>query len=182
MSIVYVGNFSYHRGLLEFLYTLSSAFHINPGLREFVRVNLIGYRPGSSYSQLLFNALEELSLFDNVKLTPWKSDGGLNYIRDCTALVIPHLNNPHTSSTVPHKLYTALSFGKPVLLSDILPFIRISSDYPEVCFVYRSASQLADLLAELRTSNYSNFDFSSIPTWESYNTPIIESTLHRIIS
>jgi len=38
---------------------------------------------------------------------------------------VPHLSTPHTDSTLPHKLFHYMAFGKPVIVGDAIPLERI---------------------------------------------------------
>ena len=68
----------------------------------------------------------QLEIDDQVLFTGWVDFSLVpTYISVSTVCVIPHLNNAHTDTTIPHKLFQYMLMGKPVVATNARPIRRI---------------------------------------------------------
>ena len=122
--ITYVGNnFGAHRGL-------NVPIKAMPILKEKIpniRLLLVGGRGGNK-AELERLALD-LEVSQNVEFTGWKPfDLMPSYISLSDICLVPHHSNPHTDTTVPHKLFQYMLIGKPVVVSTCKPLARIVNE------------------------------------------------------
>ncbi|MCK5310423.1 MAG: glycosyltransferase, partial [Thermoplasmata archaeon] len=48
-----------------------------------------------------------------------------SYVKKSDVCIIPHHSNPHTESTIPHKIFQFMYLRKPILVSDVGPLKRV---------------------------------------------------------
>lgn len=119
-SILYIGGFGPHRGLD----TLIEAMKYLKSWNVTVRLDLIGARPGT-YRNMLAELIARLDVGSHVNMVEWvPAEKVLCYIRSTTIGAVPHHSNPHTDTTIPHKLFQYMIAGTPVLVSTSAPLAR----------------------------------------------------------
>lgn len=119
--ISYVGTLTgEHRGL-------DTVVRAMPQIRnrvENARLLIVG--PTSDYARKLEALTADLAVGDNVTFTgrvPF--DEVPSYLAASDVCLIPHRKNPHTETTVPHKLFQYMAMEKPVVVTDVKPLARI---------------------------------------------------------
>ena len=77
-----------------------------------------------------------------------------SYIAASAVCLVPHLANPHTEATIPHKLFQYMLMGKPVVVSSCRPLRRIVEE-TGAGLVYASgdSADLAKTVVQLRDPN-----------------------------
>jgi glycosyltransferase involved in cell wall biosynthesis len=122
--ISYVGTFSTHRGLDVMISAM-------PQLREAVPevlLLLVGDR-NRPYMDYLTGLVERLGCGDAVEFTGWQDFESIwSYIHASDVCIVPHQRNPHTDTTIPHKIFQYMMLGKPALVSDCPPLARVIED------------------------------------------------------
>ncbi len=116
---IYAGGFAKHRGLDVLL----------RGWARFIREGaeallvLAGAGPDEDGLRALAGSL---GVGESVEFAGWLSfESYLDRISRCSVGLVPHLSTPHTDSTLPHKLFHYMAFGKPVIVGDAIPLERI---------------------------------------------------------
>jgi glycosyltransferase involved in cell wall biosynthesis len=119
-----VGKFSTHRGLDVIINAM-------PELREIVPeilLLLVGDR-NKPYMDSLVRLVGRLGCGDVVEMTGWQTfDRIWSYIHASDVCLVPHQRNPHTDTTIPHKIFQYMMLGKPVIVSDCPPLARVITD------------------------------------------------------
>lgn len=119
-SILYIGGFGPHRGLD----TLVEAQSYLKSWGVDSRLYLVGGRE-SNYLQMLQDLVARLNVGDRVEILGWvPAEAVLGYVREAAVCAVPHHTNPHTDTTIPHKLYQYMIAGRPVLVSSSPPLAR----------------------------------------------------------
>ena len=122
--ISYVGKFSTHRGLDVIIDAM-------PALRERgpeVLLLLVGDR-NKPYMDYLTGHVDKLGCGDVVEFTGWQTfDRIWSYIHASDVCLVPHQRNPHTDTTIPHKIFQYMMLGKPVIVGDCPPLARVIED------------------------------------------------------
>ena len=121
----YVGSFGPHRGL-------ESLVDAMPALVERVpnaRLLLVGGAGDASYDRTLRERAAATRLAERITFTGWVDPEEVpRYVATCDVPTVPHAQNPHTETTVPHKLFQYMASRKPVLVSDVAPLARVVND------------------------------------------------------
>jgi len=145
--MLYVGTIGgRHRGLETVVRAL-------PSLRERVddpRFLVVGTGP---YTDRLRAVSRRLGVADAVEFTGWVEFADLpGYVAASDVGLVPHRNNPHTATTIPHKLTQYMACGTPVAVSDVPPVERVVTDADAgVVFPAGDPAGLADAVAGLAT-------------------------------
>jgi glycosyltransferase involved in cell wall biosynthesis len=121
--MLYVGTIGgRHRGLETVIRAL-------PSVRERVddpRFLVVGTGP---YTDRLRAVSRRLGVADLVTFTGWVDFEELpGYVAASDVGLVPHRNNLHTATTIPHKLTQYMAVGTPVITSDVVPLERIVTD------------------------------------------------------
>ena len=145
--VSYVGKFSTHRGLDVIINAM-------PELRENVPeilLLLVGDR-NKPYMDYLVSLVDRLGCGDVVEMTGWQTfDRIWSYIHASDVCLVPHQRNPHTDTTIPHKIFQYMMLGKPVLVSDCPPLARVIADSGGgLVFRYDDPSDFAAKIRQLR--------------------------------
>jgi glycosyltransferase involved in cell wall biosynthesis len=120
-SILYIGGFGPHRGID----TLIRAMHVLKTRGLNARLHLVGGKEGTAYLTMLRELIAELDVSSHVNIVSWvPSDSVLSYVNQASLCAVPHHSNPHTDSTIPHKLFQYMIAARPVLVSTSLPLAR----------------------------------------------------------
>lgn len=120
-SVLYIGGFGPHRGIDTLIRAMThiKAWGVN------ARVHLVGARPRSAYLQMLEQLIAELDVASHVTVTGWvPPEKVLAYVRQASVGAVPHHSNPHTNTTIPHKLFQYMIASTPVLVSTSPPLAR----------------------------------------------------------
>ena len=118
--ISYIGGFNMHRGIENAI----NAMEIVARKTKNIKLLLIG--KFGSYGETIelkvkkLNLQNQVILVNKVPLEKVKS-----YIVISDVGLIPHKKSPHTDTTIPHKLFQYMLFGKPIIVSNCLPLQRI---------------------------------------------------------
>jgi len=117
--MLYVGGFEYNRGLNILIEALPMI------LREEQSALLLLVGAGRAEATLR-KLVKMLGVCDHVVFTgrvPFTDV--VSYIRGSTVCFVPHKICDHTNTTIPHKLFQYMSFGKPVVVTPVVPLKRI---------------------------------------------------------
>lgn len=119
-SVLYIGGFGPHRGVD----TLIRAMQMIKQQGLNIKLQLVGAQP-SQYLDILKKLIKKLDLDDYVQITNWVSAHDvLANIQQADVCCVPHHSNPHTDSTIPHKLFQYMIAKRPVLVSSSPPLSR----------------------------------------------------------
>lgn len=119
-SVLYIGGFGPHRGID----TLIRAMQLIKQNGHNVKIQLIGAQ-SSQYLDMLKQLIAELGVKDHIGVTGWvNAEDVLANIRQANVCCVPHHSNPHTDSTIPHKLFQYMIAKRPVLVSSSAPLAR----------------------------------------------------------
>lgn len=117
--ISYVGGFEENRGLETLVKAMLSVLSKIPD----AHLLLVGE---GRRKQALIQLCQELNILEYVTFTGWVEFSRVpTYISLSDVCVIPHVVNPHTDATIPHKLFQYMSLEKPVVATEIKPVKRI---------------------------------------------------------
>ena len=142
--VTYVGTFGEIRGLE----LLIEAMHLLRDTLPDLHLLLVG----GEYNQPQLEDLAlKLDLKNRMTITGWvpfEAIGPLIETSDiCT---VPHIKNPFTDATIPHKLFQYMLMGKPVVVSDAKPLKRIVKECScGVVFQNGDTDSLAEALLKL---------------------------------
>ncbi len=140
-SISYVGEFSRHRGLDTLLRAMPLI------LEKIPNAHLLLVGDGDAKSELV-ELCSNLKINQNVSFTGWVPFGdAMNYIRMSDVCAIPYHRTRQTDRSFPHKLGQYMSFGKPILVSDVDSLKRIVHE--SKCGIVYEASNSRDLAEKL---------------------------------
>lgn len=121
----YVGSFGPHRGLEALVDAMPALLERVPD----ARLLLVGAAGDASYDRALRERAAASGVDDRVTFTGWVDpDDVPRYVATCDVCAVPHAENPHTATTVPHKLFQYMASRKPVLVSDVAPLARVVRD------------------------------------------------------
>jgi len=139
--VSYIGGFAPHRGLDI---VVKSAGYLKDRI-ENLKVVLVGNR-NRKYMNYLKALAERLGCEQLVDFPGWQSFKRIwSYIRVSDICLVPHARNPHTDTTIPHKLFQYMMLAKPVIVSDCPPLRRIIEDSGGgLWFRYNDSGELAD--------------------------------------
>jgi glycosyltransferase involved in cell wall biosynthesis len=118
--ISYIGGGGRHRGLDTAVEAVAYLQETIPKVR-LVMVGL-DHPERERYSTLA----EARGIKDRVELIGWQPFSKVpSYIQASKIGLVPHLQNPHTDATLPHKLFQYMLMRKPVVVSNCRPLKRI---------------------------------------------------------
>jgi len=146
--ILYVGGFSPHRGIETAIEAMPTVLEQIPN----ARLLLVG--EGATrleLEQLVCDAgLGNRVTF--VGFQPFKTVP--TYIYFSSVCLIPHISTPHIETTMPNKIFQFMMLGKPVVVSNTRPMMRIVKDAEcGLIFRERNAQSLAETLIQLADDN-----------------------------
>ncbi len=145
--ISYTGTFGTHRGLDIAIRAMAKVVKSNKN----VKLLLVGDGPNKSNLEKL---VKELNLQDNVIFTGFVDQKYLPaYVSKSDIGLILHTSNPHTNSTIPHKLFEYMYMKKPVIVTDVKPLKRIVSEEKCGLVVKYDASEVAEAILKLADKN-----------------------------
>lgn len=146
-SVLYIGGFGPHRGID----TLIEAMHPLKARGVNARLHLVGGKEGSAYLAMLRELIAKLDVASHVNIVSWvPSDSVLAYINQASVCAVPHHSNPHTDTTIPHKLFQYMIAARPVLVSTSAPLARsVAAAGAGLIFQAGDADDCARKIAEL---------------------------------
>jgi len=119
-SVLYIGGFGPHRGVDTLIRAMS---HIKKTGRM-IKVQLIGAQP-SQYLEMLKQLVVDVRVTNQIQITGWvDAEDVLANIQQADVCCVPHHSNPHTDTTIPHKLFQYMIAKRPVLVSSSAPLAR----------------------------------------------------------
>jgi glycosyltransferase involved in cell wall biosynthesis len=144
--LTYIGGFAPHRGL-------DTVIRGMPIVRERVpnvRLVLVGDR-NEPYRRYLEKLAGEAGCSDVIEMTGWQPFESIwSYIAASDVCLVPHARNPHTDTTIPHKIFQYMSVRKPVISSDCPPLRRVIDDSGGgLWFTYDDPDDFARTVIEL---------------------------------
>lgn len=139
--VSYIGGFGSHRGIDTAIKSIPKLKNEIPN----IRLLLVGETPRDKKFRKISNDLKVNNYVDfigwqNANLVP-------SYIELSSICLVPHHKNPHTNSTIPHKLFQYMLLKKPVIVSDCKPLKRVVNELKSgIVFKSGSADSLADAI------------------------------------
>ena len=147
--LCYIGGFASHRGLD----TVIRAMPIIKAKAPEVLLLLVGDR-NEPYRRYLKRLAEEMGCGDAVEMTGLQPFEKIwSFIEASDICLVPHARNPHTDTTIPHKIFQYMSISKPIIVSDCPPLKRVVEDSGGgVLFIYDDPADFAAKVVELYDS------------------------------
>lgn len=185
-SVLYVGGFGPHRGVD----TLVRAAACIRSIRPDIRFQLIGAQP-SQYLDMLKDLIVSLGVQAQVAITPWiPACDVLANIQAADVCCVPHHSNPHTDSTIPHKLFQYMIARRPLLVSTSKPLARtVRQADAGLIFEAGNPEDCASKLLELANNpdcakRFSNNGFQYVMeqghNWEDESAPCLIAAYDRV--
>lgn len=147
--IAYVGGIEGpHRGLLTAVEAMPTILASIPN----ARLLIVG---AGSLKPMLEAMIAKLHLASRVTLTGHQPFQKVpTYIALSAVCLVPHLANPHTEATIPHKLFQYMLMGKPVVVSSCRPLQRIvEATGSGLVFQAGDGASLANAVIRLKDSD-----------------------------
>ena len=123
-TLCYIGGFAPHRGL-------DTVIRAMPAVRGRVPnalLLLVGDR-NEPYRRYLERLADDAGCRDMIEMTGWQPFEKIwSFIEASDICLVPHARNPHTDTTIPHKIFQYMSARKPVVVSDCPPLRRVVED------------------------------------------------------
>ena len=120
----YIGGFAPHRGLDTVIRGMRI---VRDSIPDTLLV-LVG-DGNDAYRRYLERLAEELGCSESVEMAGWQPFETIwSYIEASDICLVPHARNPHTDTTIPHKIFQYMSLKKPVIVSDCPPLKRVIDD------------------------------------------------------
>ncbi|MFX0198698.1 MAG: glycosyltransferase family 4 protein [Candidatus Hodarchaeota archaeon] len=118
--VCYVGGGGEHRGL-------ETTIQAMPYLRDAIpNLRLLIVGPQAADCERLGRLADAQGVKDLVEIFGWQPFTKVpSYIHSSKICLVPHHQNSHTDSTIPHKLFQYMLLGKPVVVSNCQPLKRI---------------------------------------------------------
>ncbi len=149
-TLSYVGGFAPHRGLD----TVIRALPLIEKEIEGLKLILVGGR-NPAYRDYLQRLAESLGCSALVEMTGWLPFEKIwSYIEAGDVCLVPHARNPHTDTTIPHKVFQYMMLGKPVVVSDCPPLRRVVEESGGgLWYRYDRPEELAERIIRLYRDN-----------------------------
>ena len=183
--LTYIGGFAGHRGLDVVVRALPRVRDEIPHLK----VVLVGDR-NDAYRKYLGRLARDVGCESIVEMTGWQPFEKIwSYIEASDVCLVPHARNPHTDTTIPHKIFQYMMSKKPVIVSDCPPLARIARDSGGgLVFAYDDPSELASRILELyhsrelrdKLSRAGREAFEDRYNWDSTSGELVE--LYRTLA
>jgi glycosyltransferase involved in cell wall biosynthesis len=120
----YIGGFAPHRGLDTVIRGMRA---VRDRIPDALLV-LVGDR-NDSYRRYLERLATQLGCRQSIEMTGWQPFEAIwSYIEASDICLVPHARNPHTDTTIPHKIFQYMSLKKPVIVSDCPPLEHVVDD------------------------------------------------------
>ena len=119
--ISYIGGFGQHRGIDTAIKSMPNI------LKSIPEAKLLLVGAGSSEFYIEMTKLcHELHIENKVVFTGWVDFKLVSsYIKLSDVCLVPHHENEHTNTTIPHKLFQYMVMKKPIIVTDCPPLKRI---------------------------------------------------------
>lgn len=156
-SVLYIGGFGPHRGID----TLIRSMEPIKRLGRNIKVQLVGAMP-SQYLEMLKELIRRLDVKNHVQITGWVNiEDVLANIQQADVCCVPHHSNPHTDSTIPHKLFQYMIARRPVLVSSSAPLSRtVTQAGAGLIFTAGEPQDCAKKIMELANNSADRLAFS----------------------
>lgn len=146
--ILYVGGFGDHRGLTI---AIKALYYLKNTINNIVLL-FVG-KGNRSYENKLKYLVKKYNLKDKVEFAGYQPFNKVpSYIEASNICLIPHRKNPHTDSTIPHKLFQYMFMNKPVIVSNCRPLKRIVDEAK--CGLVFKTDNSEDLAIKIKTLFY----------------------------
>ena len=186
-SVLYIGGFGPHRGID----TLIEAMKPLKQRGVNVKLHLVGGRD-SAYLTMLRELIARLDVGSHVNIVSWvPADSVLAYIKQASVCSVPHHSNPHTNSTIPHKLFQYMIAARPVLVSTSPPLARsVRAAGAGLVFEAGDAEDCARKIEELaadpvRTAAFGEsgrcYVLEQGHNWEQESTPALVAAYDKLL-
>jgi glycosyltransferase involved in cell wall biosynthesis len=146
IKLIYVGGLEPMRGLDALIGNMPELVEEIPQLR----LTIVG---GGKWQNGLEAEVNRLGLGPHVTFTGrlpyWEA---LKRVRQSDAGIIPHRITPHTTCTIPNKLFEYMMNGVPVIATNMAPVRRIIED-TGCGYIYSNVSELAGALNKVADEN-----------------------------
>lgn len=144
VHLVYVGGIARHRGLDTVIAAMPAIRDTDPS----ATLTIVG--DGDALTALKKQAAD-LGLAEVVFFTGrLPRDEAMEYVAAANIALVPHHRSPHTDSTIPHKLFQYMALGRPVLVSDCAPLVRIVTEtHAGIAFAAGDPADLARQVGRL---------------------------------
>lgn len=145
--ISYIGGFAPHRGIDTAIKAMSKVIKKIPN----AKLLLVGGKNNDEYFRKLS---AKLNLQNKIIFVGWqKFDAIGSYIHLSSICLVPHHKNPHTDTTIPHKLFQYMLMEKPVIVSNCKPLERIIMETNSgLIFEANNSSALAEAINKIYTN------------------------------
>lgn len=119
MVLLYVGNLGVHRGL-------DTGIRAMPGILEQIPTAMLVIVGDGSDRPRLERLARELGVDAAVRFEGEQPLAKVyGYIQASDICLVPHAANPHTNTTMPHKLFQYMYMRRPVVASTAIPLARV---------------------------------------------------------
>lgn len=147
-TLLYIGGFNPHRGLETAIEAIPKVLEAIPN----TRLLLVG--DGES-RQELEELVEKLNLQEHITFTGFVPFTHVpTYIRISDVCLLPLPVTPHIESGIANKFFQYMILGKPMIVSNTRPMIRVIEDAQcGVVFEQRNVRALAEKIIELKDDN-----------------------------
>ncbi len=151
MILLYVGSFGTHRGLDVSIEAMPKILKQIPSA-VFV---IVGDGPDHSSLEQLAHRLGVMQAIRFEGRQPFARVH--SYIQASDVCLVPHIANPHTNTTMPHKLFQYMYMKKPVVVSNAIPLARVVQ-MTDAGLIFESANSvsLAHCVLKLRDGTLRN--------------------------
>lgn len=143
--VTYVGGFGAHRGIETAVRAFPDVLDVHP------EATLLLVGAGSAeYERRLKTICSDLGIMNAVQKTGWVEFNRVpSYIEASDVCFVLHESNPHTESTIPHKLFQYMASAVPVVASDVGPIQRIVKETKCGIATDGTLEQVADAIIDL---------------------------------
>lgn len=154
--LLYTGNVSPERGLDVPIYAMEKLKD------EISNIQLLIVGNGK-YNKILQKITNVRNLNNFISLLKWPGHENLHtYLKTAEICIIPQPSNEFMDTTIPHKLFEYMSFGKKILVSDAKPLKRIVEESKcGLVFESNSPSSFANKVIEI-LNDKSDFESNGI--------------------
>lgn len=108
---------------------LETVLRAMPSIAEAVPDPLFVIVGSGPHKATLQREVENLGIEEITEFTGWVDFEEVpSYVGASDVCLVPHRTNPHTATTIPHKLFQYMGIGKPVIVTDSPPLQRTVAD------------------------------------------------------
>jgi glycosyltransferase involved in cell wall biosynthesis len=119
MMLLYVGGFGPHRGLDISIKAMPKILEQIPS----AMLVIVGNGPDRASLEWLARQLDVTEAVRFEGKQPFAKVHA--YIQASDVCLVPHIANPHTNTTMPHKIFQYMYMRKPVVVSNAIPLARV---------------------------------------------------------